>query len=399
MKNWNKWLLVFIGTFFFSTVVMAEEVSSKYIEYLVQEKNDLTRAINAVNSNIAPTTQAEFQARISQNARWLSLNHAKIISFQASLAHQKSLQQKLTQRIKYLQQNNSSSNADEDAVHITALLEINKKSIEVLEENLVLASRYQTSLLQQETYLKLWLAKAEMHQRLEDIHTQELKLQAVLQALYLSSTHLQQDIQENLSPEVTANHYVSILYNNQLMNLAQYDLSELNLEKKIIHADFALQRNPDIRVLQAITDTYREVILEFSQMKLTLQQMLSTLKDEQLYMTNTVLRQKIDALIRSIKARIETITIKQLTLQKKLEKQEQLLKQQLAARQSFSEYRPESWPYIAQQLANTPIKLSKYTQLLFLKVYDHYVWQDTWPEFLGWGVACSILLFYGFLYV
>ncbi|WP_232220573.1 hypothetical protein [Legionella tunisiensis] len=71
--------------------VFAKSVSSanKLIEYLVQEKINLTLAINNVKLTELPTSLADYEKLRQENERLIALNQAKLLSLESFLVNQK----------------------------------------------------------------------------------------------------------------------------------------------------------------------------------------------------------------------------------------------------------------------------------------------------------------------
>ncbi|MGQ3887463.1 mechanosensitive ion channel domain-containing protein [Legionella sp. CNM-1927-20] len=362
--------------------------SSKLIEYLTQEKTNLTLLISEAKLFAQPATEEEYAKRIQQNEALIALNKAKITSLESFLITQKKLQADFGLRLKQLQQfpvsDSPQINSQAKIERINALNEVNKKTIELINENLNLATRYQDLLLEQRQKLDLWKSKAQMRQRLNDLHSQEDKLNQSLDKLYENSLALQQKIKAEANNKTTYLLEAKLLLNNQVINLTQHKIASLNLQRKLIKADYELLKTPDIRTLQTVTDVYKSTISQLSDMEQALKKMVNMLDIEQRHLTESSIKQQFISLIRIINKRIADITIQEQTLQEDLENHQQELKKQLSVRQSLSEYRIDSWPMIMHELARIPTQFYNYVKSLTLKTRDNYLWQDTAPAVLIW---------------
>ncbi|KTC92875.1 MULTISPECIES: mechanosensitive ion channel domain-containing protein [Legionella] len=361
---------------------------NKLIEYLVQEKNSLTQSLNETKLFASPANQEEYNKRLQENRAMLVLNRAKIASLESFLVNQKKLQQDFTLRLKRLQQtplfDSEQISSQERISTISTLIDINKKGIDLIAEDLVLANHYQDALSFQTEQLDLWKSKAQMHQQLEKLRSQEDRLRESLEKLFENSIKLQQQAKSNLDSMLNYTLEAKLILNNQVINLTQYKIAELNLQKQLVKADYKLQKSPDIRTLQAVTETYKNSITQLSDMEESLKKMASMLNNELLQVTDSNLKKQFTALVRIINSKIEGIVIQQQTLQEDLENHEQELKKQLSVRQSLSEYRIDSWPSIIQQISKIPSQLYNYSKSLVMKVKENYLWQDVLPATLIW---------------
>lgn len=398
-RGWVYYFLFcFLSIQFASLPVFAKSVSSanKLIEYLVQEKINLTLAINNIKLTESPASLADYEKLRQDNEKLMALNQAKLVSLESFLVNQKKLQQDFTQHLKRLQQTPLAQSAQissqERIDKINTLNEVNKKTIELLTENLVLANRYNDTLVLQKQRLKLWKAKQQMNEQLEKLRNQDSHLNDALTRLYENSIKLQQDIKNDNDTKVSYLVEAKLLLNNQIISLTQHKIAEVDLQKKLVKADYLLQKNPNVGTLQRITDIYKDSIMRLSEMEQSLKKMQILIGNEQIHITDSNLNQQFVTLLTIINSRIKGLVIQQQTLQEDLENHEQELKKQLSVRQTLSEYRMDSWLSIIQQLVHLPTQLYNYLKSLSLKVRDNYVWQDVLPATLMWVALLLVVL-------
>ncbi|MBA3537766.1 MAG: mechanosensitive ion channel [Tatlockia sp.] len=374
----------------------SDNSAGKLIEYLVQEKNNLTQALNETKSKPAPETLEEYTKRLQENRSMLVLNQAKIASFESFLVNQKKQQQDYILHLKRLQQKPISDSAQissqERMSQLNTLSDINKKTIDLLRENLALANQSQRALTVQNQQLDLWNAKNQTQALLVQLRAQDEKLNDSLEKYYENSIKLQQEAKGDNSSAPNFNLEAKLLLNNQVINLTQHKIAEIQLQKQQVKADYLLQKSPDIRTLQAVTETYKNTINQLSDIEQSLKKMTALLSGAQLQITDNSLKQQFAALIRIIKSKIVGVTIQQQTLQEDLENHEQELKKQLSVRQSLSEYRIDSWPIIIEQLSGIPGQLYSYVKALVSKVIENYLWQDVLPAVILWLTLGLIIL-------
>ncbi|MBA2656076.1 MAG: mechanosensitive ion channel [Tatlockia sp.] len=375
----------------------SEPNASKLIEYLVQEKNNLAQALNEAKLLSAPGNLEEYSKRMQEQRAMLVLNQAKIASFESFLVNQKKQQQDFNLRLKRLQQKPifdvTQISAQERISQLNTLSEINKKTIALINENLVLSNQFQTALVIQNQQLDLWKAKNELAVQLTKLHNQDDKLRDSLDKFYENSIKLQQEAKINDSSTHNFNLEAKLLLNNQLINLTQLRLVEIDLQKKQVKADFLLQKSPDIRTLQAVTETYKNTINQLSDLEQSLKKMSSLLSGSRLQLTDVNLKQQFASLLSIVKSRMVEITIQEQTLQEDLENHELELKKQLSVRQSLSEFRLDSWPTIIEQTYGIPGQLYNYAKALVFKVKENYLWQDLFPAVMMWLTLGFTVLF------
>lgn len=389
-------LVVLLSLFLCGFTLAKSESCNKLLTYLTQEKNNLSLILKDAKQALIPHNEEEYGEYFKQNEAMLALNKAKIASLESFLANQKRLQQDYNQHLKQLQQfptvASGQISAQEKMDDINALNELNKETINLINENLSLANRYQEVLGEQARQLQLWQSKEHLRLELSKLHDQEEKLNISLVKLYENSIILQQKIKSE--PEFKSSYLIEarMLLNNQIINLTQFKIAELDSQRRLAKADYLLLKNPDIRTLQTVTEVYKNAISELSDLEQSLKNMVAILKSEQQHLNDLPLKQQFIALLRLINARIAGVVIQEQTLQEDLENHQNELKKQLSVRQSLSEYRLDSWPLIFHQLSNMPTQFYNYLKSLVFKVKDNYEWQDNLSAVLLWLAAGLILI-------
>lgn len=369
--------------------------ANKLIEYLAQEKINLSLALNEAKLTPLPSNQIAYTKSRQENEVMIALNQAKIINLENFLANQKRLQQELLQKLKNLQQTSLSQplqvNPQEQIGKTNALSAVNRKTIELISEDLALANHYHEALLLTKQQLDLWQSKQSMQEQLKKLRAQEIESNESLNKLYDNSIKLQQE--SKVRKDFTSNYLnqARLLLNNQVINLAQYKLAEIELQKKLVKVDYLLKKDPNVKTLQRITEIYKETIAQLSSIEQSLKKITDLLNNEQARLTDNHLKQQFSGFLRTVNSKIEDIGIQQQTLQEDLENHQEELKKQLSSRQSLSEYRLNSWPSIFEQLSYVPLQLYQYLKSLALKVKENYLWLDVFPATLMWSLLIVVL--------
>ena len=384
----------------FSPIASAEMGGgSHFIEYLSQQKSNLTQAINQSKKVVAPANETEYAKLVHENQALTTLNQANSSSLANFLISQQKIQSDFSEKIKQLQRVDRSelhpANSQQIIDKINTLNSIHKKIITLIEDNLDLSERYQQILLAQSRYLELWHAKQILHRQLEQSHRDQDNLNGLLNTFYDRSVKLQQQMKAQMEFNALYLLEAKLLFNNQLINFTQNKITELTLQRKLAHADFLLLKSPDIRTLQTITGVYQDAINQFSEMEQALKTIITILKKEAHFIHNDALKSAFSNLERIVRVKVSTITILEQTLQEDLETHQAALKKQLAVRQSLSEYRMDSWPEILAQIGEIPNQFYRYLKNLIFKLYDNYQWLDVWPTVL----MCFLIAVVGILTV
>lgn len=395
LKNLQR-LLAGVLCFITSVAAASTALSGNQLtEYLVQEKNKLSQSIQDAKQFVTPQNMVQYQQQLQENNDLLALSRAKIASLESFLVNQKKLQIDFGQRLKQLQQfpaeQKPQISIQEKVEKINTLNEINKKTIVLISTDIALANHYQDLLLVKGQQLDLWKSRDDLQQHLALLRSQEEKLNTSIQKLFDNSLKLQQTIQSNRDFKTNYNLEARLLLNNQVINLTQHKIAELNLQRKLAKADYLLLKNPDIRTLKTVADSYQDVIEQLSEMEQALKRMAFVLKNEQNHITDTSIKQQFISLLKIVNARIAGISIQEQTLQEDLENHQQELKKQLSVRQSLSDYRLESWPQIFSQVLQIPGQFLNYIKSLAKKTADNYLWQDTLPAILIWLAVASLI--------
>ena len=399
------WLRVIICCFlpvFVAHASLAPPADStgKLIEYLAQEKTNLTIIVNeSRRPSDQPSDQRQLKQRIQQNKAMLTLMQAKIASLDSFLINQRKQQQNLTNRLKKLQQSPFDKaevlDAEEKISKINTLNAVNNKTIELIKDNLALARLYQNVLSIDSRQLGVWQAKFDEQQRLDELRKRIRVLEEARGRLYNKNIKLQQEKKSDAHFNATLYYETKLLLTNQAIILIQYRITELELQKGLIKAEYLSIRHQDIKTTQAVTETYKSSINQLVMIETSLKKMIELLKREQLLTPDSHLKQQLFNIQKTASLRLLQLTAQQQRLQADLEKKQQQLKKLLSIRQGLTEYHLESWPSIANQLLLIPSKFYNYLKSLAVKVKDNYVWQDLWSTVLYWVTLGLIFMVAG----
>ncbi len=381
--------LCFIVTSFFISATYAgtDESASKLIQYLAQEKVSLTLANNESNSFSQPDSKTNLQMRKKQNAAMLSLTQAKIANLESFLANHQKQRLKLNHILKKLKQSPLDKSdaiiAQEQIIKVTNLSDVNNKTIDLTKDNLILARQYKKTLLNKKNDLDLMQANDEEQKKLGQIRKRISKLEQARANLYEKNIVLQQN-KSNGSFNNIFNYEAKLLLNNQNVILIQHRITELQLQMRLIKADYLLLRSHDVKTIQTVEEIYENIITQFEIIKQSLSDIVDLLKSERSILEDSNLKQQFLNLQKIATARLEEVTGLKRALEKDLKSRQQQLKEQLSIRQSLTEYHLDSWPLIFDQTVHIPVQVSNYLKNLVVRIKDNYAWQDTWPAVYFW---------------
>ncbi len=369
------------------------EVRDPFIEYLGQEQSNLAAAFQEATRVVHPSAGGSDLVLLKKgNKDRLTLIHATIASLDGFLINQRKLQQNLNLSIKKIEQMPldqwEAGVTKEHLAHMNQQNLRNNQIIDLILENLALARRYQNALLVLSRQLEVWQAKMDEQQRLDDLQARIKVLEQARDALYLKNVALQQKnpthtpIQED----------VKTLLNNQSILLIQYRITELELQKKLLKADYSFIRNQDLKTIQAVSDTYKSAINQLLLIEESLKQMMSLLKGELLLAGDVHLKQQLRSIQQTATLRLSQIASQLKALNLEFEKKKVQLKQQLSVRQGFTEYHVGGWSSIADQFGLIPSKGTHYLKSLALKFLENHRSETIWTDLFYW-VCLAVMLF------
>ncbi len=380
---------------------MPEDNSGKLIQYLAQEKLNLTIANNEAKLSLAHAIDEESLAlQKEQNKAFLALIDIKIDNFENFLIQQRKQQQNLSIRLKKLQQSSLGTLdgmiSEEQISKITTLAAVNNKTIDLISDNLTLLRDYQATLSIKNRALDVEQARIDAQHYLEALNSKINVLTLQREGLYQKNIELQEAKKTEAGFKTTYFLEAKLLLNNQDITLIQYQISEFELEKKRINAEYLLIKNQDIKTLQSVTDTYVNISRQLLNLETSLTNMLTVLKNEHRLVAESGLKSQCLSLQKTASMHLLDIKRQQSLVQGSLEQKQQQLKKQLSMRQSLAEYHLETWPSIVGQLLLIPVKFYDYIKTLWSKVSDNYVWQDSW-SFVFYWVSFGLILLAAFL--
>lgn len=375
-------------------VLPVKQTSATLVEYLAEEKTHLTISINDVKQRTQPQDEQQYIIQMQQVSTMLAMNTAKIQSLEGFLENQNKQDIYLNLRLKHLQQLPLASGditVQERVGKVETLLTVNKKTIELINENLELAKQYQGLLNDSMKELKLWKSNYELQQKLIQIKSLKVKLNQELGQLYQNNANKQLTNHPDERAESQIEHEAKLFLNNQHIAIIHQYLDALTLQKKAVKAQILLLSNSDTKTLQFVTDTYRESINQYTNIEKSLKNILLTLNNETRIVATPELNNTISTLQLSIESQLKDAREQKILLAKKLEDYQNQLKKLISSRQSLAEYNINSWPIIMHKLIDIPNLFYKYIKTLTLKVYDSYTWLDTLPAAILWTLLGLII--------
>jgi potassium-dependent mechanosensitive channel len=395
IAGWGFGLVFLLLTFCFSQQLSAapvketpKESTATLVEYLAQEKTNLTIAINDGKVHSSPKDEEQYKLRMQQISTMLSMISAKIETLEGFLDNQNKQQVNLNLRLKHLQQLPLASgelSIQERVAKVETLLTVNKKTIELINENLDLAKQLQVLLNDEIKDLQLWKANFDLEQKLIQIKEQKDQLNLELGKLYqnnISNGNVPKPQDDKGQSQI--DREAKLFVNNEHIALIHHHLNSLALQKRIIKANMMLLKLADAKNLQLVTDTYKDTMSQYSGIEKSLNQMLVVLSNEANILSTPVLKKSISTLELEVKDHIAEIKSQKVALAKNLDDYQNQLKRLISSRQSLAEYKINSWPIIIQKIINIPNLFYKYVKTLTLKVYDSYTWLDTVPAAILW---------------
>jgi len=400
--------LVFSLIFSFISHGFAQSTTNKYdkikpvhdtpltlIAYLNQEKVFLTASIDKAKKYIAPADEAAFHQQMQQIDASLTIVDAKIESLTSLLENQKKQSLDLTQKLKYLQQlpeANGEMNIEEQVSKTEILLEVNDKTVDLIDENIGLAKQLRVELFEETKKLKVWKEHYELEQQLLAIKIKSTALNEQLFELYQSNLKNSVDKREVKSSNSLVHEEVKLLLNNQFIALIHHQLNALSIQKKTIKADIQLLDNFDSKTIQSAVDIYKDCIEQIVNIEKSLQQLQQSLSKEEVFIVNPVLKKSFLTLQNRLKQQTQVIELQKKELNQNLGNYQSQLKKLVSMRQSLAQYNINSWPVIINKIAAIPSQIYNYIKTLILKVCDSYSWLEFPVQIILWFALGFTLL-------
>jgi potassium efflux system protein len=365
----------------------------KLIEFLAQEKVNLTIANNQIKQTMPAVDQNALDLQKKQNQAMSALVQAKIYNLRDFLVNQKKQNHDLSVELKKLQQapldKSEEYAVEEKASQLSNFIDVNEKAIELINENLLLAREYLGSLSFQKKALDLLQAKFNEGRELELINHRIDALEDTKKNLYQKNIELQQNKKSTQSLSNSVNYEAKMLFNNQLIVLIDYKINELQLKQKVLQADLELLSNTDVKTLQIVISTYKNVLNQLQNIQRSLQEMLKIVSQE-VRMVNPSSQILFTNLEKNITSRIKENNGEQDRIAIMIARVQGQLKEMLGSRQSLISYQNESISSITWKLLSIPVHFYQYGKVLLYKAKENYFWQDTWPKGFFWGVLAAI---------
>lgn len=372
-----------------------KKTNATLIEYLTEEKTHLTIDINNLKQFIPPKDLEQYNVRVKQVSAMVSMNNAKIETLDGFLDAQSKQLNQYNQRLKTLQQMplaSADKSMQEKVGHVETLITLNKKTIELITDNLNLAKQFQTSLNDEVKQLDLWHQNYLLEDQLKQIKARKDHLHQELNALYQKNilTKNEKLPENNINNQLSLE--ASLLVNNQHIALIHHQLNLLSLQKNVIKADLLLLKNANTKTLQLVTETYKDTLNQYTSIEAALQKISDFLGKESGLVVDKQLKKTITDLQTSIKSILEQTKVQKELYLKNLEDYQNQLKKLMSSRQILAEYSSGSWLTILHKLSDIPNQFFKYLKAISLKVYDSYNWLDPFPAMILWMVLSGILL-------
>lgn len=366
----------------------------QFIQYLAQEKAHRTLAIAQLQQSDLPKDETEYKAKMNQLSSMLIMTQAKIQSLEGFLENQNKQKTLLEQEIKYLQQlpvAKSGSLIQERVLGMGALLEINKKSMDLTNENLFLAKKF-VSLLQDEIKkIQLWKQERELEQQLVTIKTKEGELTQELSRLYQENIDYYKTNYSQNKTRVPLEGEAYLLLNNQQSNLIHQRIHALHIKNRFIQANQLLLNNQDAKILQTAMDIYRECIKQYALLENSSQQILMFLHKEAPLFSNPEFKKSLNSLQKAFQGEKDSAALEKKAAITGLVYTQNEFKKLVSTRQSLSEYNLDTLPVLLNKILKTPSLLLQYLQDLALKVVDSYAWLDSFHVITLWVLLVSCL--------
>jgi potassium efflux system protein len=399
-------LLMFI--FFLSEPLLAQNSyinigsdADKLVQYLSQEKVELIRQNTQSQLPKEPENREQLQVATKQNEALLILIHAKIASLEGFLAEQRQQQRWLAFKIKkYTLSNAQKSNDPQLQTQLSQLgkvSDVNTKTINLISDNLVLAHRYEMSLLATKRQLLEWDAKQQGIQHLLYLQKKIEVLRQERSQFYEKNIALQQT--KNIQSDFNKTYFDELQQqlNNQHIVFIHQKMAELQLRIKLVKANEQLTQSPDIKSIFASIDLYKNVLDELNGIENEMLMLLDLLKEEQSHAFDALLKQRIEALKTQTMQFLSQVKMFEKQLNEQLDLKQQDLKKQLSVRQTLAGYQGGNWMSVKTESTQLPLLVMGRINGSLSKILTAYESQEKWIKISLWLSLAAIILLTIFL--
>ncbi|MDF1678231.1 MAG: mechanosensitive ion channel [Legionellaceae bacterium] len=381
-----------------SAVSRAHETatSGQLIEYLAAEKVNLTLTNSNLRAFSVPITADNFSEQEERLAAQKTLIKAKIQTLKSFLDNQEKKQSALKARLKRFKQSSSTSSdalvLQESVSQIRAFMKVNEKALELIQTNLSLAYQYQKTLYQRERELVLWKAAEDKSHIIQQKENEIKVLDARRVALYEKNIVLEQQKKSGLRPEAESiGDEGALLLNNQEILLIEQEAELAQLERELAEADYAfLEKNQEVKALELLLEMYARAAVTLNEMADAILVMQETLNKESTVLSSEADKQAMSVLQEKVLLFKHRVDVLKILVQRISEEKQAVLKKQRTSRQRFEDYKQVSLRGVTHQMAEIPFLFYQYLQTLFIKMFDHYLWENAWPKIFFWGMLLCV---------
>ncbi len=367
------------------------------MEYLLKEKSHLNSVIEEEKKDKALKGEREYIQHKERLAAIHTMNNARIQSLEDFLNNQIKHKASLNQKLKTLQQlplDDAGTSIQERVDKVEALLATNQDTIDLINENISLATQYQVVLDEESSRLEIWNQHFRLKQKLAEIKAQKKLLNSQLIVLYAKNATLSSDNKIAVTKPQSIHEEASQLVNNQYIALLQNSLNVLDMKKKIIKARMQLLDHDDTKTLQMVADTYKKIISQYANIEKSLHKISDFLITAVALTGKDTLNKSIVTLQSRIRSELKALENEREHYTKELDDFQNQIKKIVSARQSLSEYSIDSWPVIIHKISVMPHQFYKYLKGLLLKVIDSYSWFDLFTSAALWlGLGLILVAF------
>lgn len=361
------------------------------VDYLIQEKAQLSKELTNAKLDAKIQTESQYQDKKHYLNALATITDAKLSSLEGFLDNQKKYHDKLSVRLKNLQQlpvANPEVFIPERVAKVEALLVVNKKNIDLLSDNLIIAQELETQIQDNLKELEEWHTQFKLQQELGSIKEQRIRLKQTLNQLYQGNL----SIEETKKSANTINTEAKFLLNNHKISVLHNQLAGLDLQKQVIRAKLLPLKSYNTKVLQQVIDVYGDSVYNYAQLEKSYQKILVLIKNERSLQIDNSVKHSILELEQSIHTQIKQNQKTREQFIQSMNDYQNQLKKLISSRQSMAEYNLSSLPLIFKKISTIPSLSYKYVKTLSLKVYDSFTWLDTLNHVIFSALISALLV-------
>ena len=258
-------MVLFFVFFAHRLFAASDNDKTTFLNYLTQKQAYTLKSIEALKAEPLPKSTLEFTKQINQLNSFLIIVGANLETLDGFLENHQKLQSHYFEKLKHLQQlpllTNDRQNVPARVAKTQSLLAENKQLIQKIQESRELSKKYRQDIINKTKELNTWNLEFKLEEQLSTIKKTKIQLNKKLQELYKADLYLHP---KGKNAANLIYFEAQTLIHSQQLALVQLEITNQELQRKVVLANKALLHNSDSKTLQFVIDVYQEALSEYN---------------------------------------------------------------------------------------------------------------------------------------